>query len=355
MPVVRKLFAAWLIAGVFCGHLTGLAGLVAPTATHATESPLPAQHTPDQGIAIDTAAYRELFDELVNTHGFERQEIDRLFSDITIDSMALSLAMDQAESRPYMKYLAILATPAIIQTGKEKLEQHRELLDRIEARYGVDREYLIAIWAIETRFGQRQGKHEVFRALNTLFTEYPRRSNFFREELIHFLLLCREYGIEPRSVMGSYAGAFGQPQFIPSSFREYAVSFDGDDKPDIFNSIPDILASIANYLHRHRWVAGAPVIAGIGNELKTDKLKATLKAGRKGHLPRQEIIAAQGVQLPPSPDDRSLVIVEFQPNPFFGDKPLYFAGYPNFQAITAWNHSNRYAMIVTHLAQAMAR
>ncbi|WP_136796766.1 lytic murein transglycosylase [Desulfosediminicola ganghwensis] len=342
-----------LIGGYF---FKPLAGHLSAGVSQATENPPEsAPGTDDVIINIDTADYRKLFDELANDHGFDRIELASLFSGLTIDQAALNLISDQVESRPYLKYLALLATPAIIQAGKEKLEEHRELLDAIEARYGVDREYLIAIWGIETRFGQRQGKHEVFRVLNTLFSNYPRRSGFFRDELVNFLLLCREYGLSPRSVMGSYAGAFGQPQFIPSSFREYAVSFDDDDKPDIFDSIPDILASIANYLHRHHWVLDAPVIVNIGNELNTDNLKEALEAGRRGRLPRQEIQDAQGVELPPSPDNRPLVVVEFQPNPFFGKTPQYYAGYPNFQAITAWNHSNRYAMIVTHFAQAMTR
>lgn len=306
-------------------------------------------------IDTDSVMFRKLFDELVNEHGFDRRNLTVLFSDIRSDQKALSLISNQAATPPYLKYLALLATPAIIETGREKLSEHQDLLDKIEDRYQVDREYLIAIWGIETRFGQRQGKHEVFRVLNTLFTQYPRRSDFFRNELVHFLLLCRETGIEPRSVMGSYAGAFGQPQFIPSSLREYAVSFDDDNIVDIFDSVPDILASIANYLHRHRWVKDGPVISNIGKELKTDSLKAALAAGRKGRISRQEIIEAQGVEIPPSPGDKPLVIAEFQPTPFLGDTPLYFAGYPNFQAITAWNHSNRYALIVTHLAREMAK
>ncbi|MDP3479412.1 MAG: lytic murein transglycosylase, partial [Desulfoprunum sp.] len=194
-------------------------------------------------------------------YNFSQTELDALFQGVAIDRKVLELMDRQWEAKPYYEYWPLFITPTVIATGKQKLKEHKLLLDRIEAEIGVDREFVIAIWGVESRFGANHGKYGVFQTLNTLFDAYPRRSSFFRQQLLHFLLLCRENQLDPLTVKGSYAGAFGQTQFIPSSFQEYAVSFDGDSRRDVFNSTDDILASIANYLHRFKWVLDAPVYA----------------------------------------------------------------------------------------------
>lgn len=232
------------------------------------------------------------------------------------------------------------------------LRQHEKLLDRIEEQFGVDREVVISIWGIESRFGTHEGSFPVFETLNTLFDAYPRRSKFFRNQLIHFLLLCKENQIDPLAVKGSYAGAFGQTQFIPSSFREYAVSFDDDNRRDVFNSTEDILASIANYLKRFHWTLNSPVYIDIGTELKAKELVSANLKGRKGRADHRIVAQAQGVALPEPPGNRQLSIVGLEIAPAMGGGFRYVAGYPNFQAITEWNHSNRYAMAVAELAEA---
>lgn len=124
----------------------------------------------------------------------------------------------------------------------------------------------------------------MFTTLNTMFDAYPRRRDFYRKQLIHYLLLCRDNKVDPLQINGSYGGAFGQTQFIPSSFREYAVDFDHDGRRDVWNSIPDVLASIANYLHRYGWVHGTPIYQELGNTLRDARLTAAYKKGRKGKL-----------------------------------------------------------------------
>ena len=140
-----------------------------------------------------------------------------------------------------------------------------------------------------------------------------------------------------------------QTQFIPSSFREYAVDFDGDGNRDVWGSIPDILASIANYLNRFQWTFGAPIYREIGSTLHDSSLEEACRKGRKGLVSLQKVKSAQGVDLPPTPGNRKVTIVGLELDENGGMR--YVVGYPNFQAITAWNHSNRYAMAVTELAE----
>lgn len=257
----------------------------------------------------------------------------------------------QWEAKPYYIYRKHFISSSLIRSGKAKLAEHKELLDRIEKELGVNREIIIAIWGIETRYGSNLGSFDVFKTLNTLFDAYPRRSQFFRKQLIHFLLLCRENNYDPQSIKGSYAGAFGQTQFIPSSFRAYAISFDGDKRRDVFGSTEDILASIANYLKSFHWKLGAPIYADIGYELRSPELISTKAKGRKGRIDYRTVNAVQKLNIPAPPDNKKVSIIGLEVSPLRGGGLRYIAGYPNFHAITAWNHSNRYAMAVTELAQ----
>jgi len=245
-------------------------------------------------------------------------------------------------------YYPRFITPEVVAEGREKLAAHKEVLDAVEKRFGVEREIIVAIWGVETRFGRNDGSFNLFETLNTLFSSYPRRSAFYRDQLIHLLLLCRENGRDPRSVNGSYGGAFGQTQFIPSSFRSYAIDFDGDGARNVWESTPDVLASIANYLHRYGWSFGAPIYRELGKELKGEPLKAAYGKGRKGFVSREEVERLQERTLDPVPEGKNLTIVGLELDEA---SMRYVAGYPNFQAITAWNNSNRYAMVVTELAE----
>jgi membrane-bound lytic murein transglycosylase B len=335
---------------LFTLALTTLMILTAGAAASAPAQPKPpAADLVEDGQLIDLASphYRKLFTELQEQHGFSRLELDRLFKEVAILKRPLELMDRQWEARPWYEYYPRFITAATIGEGRKKLREHRVLLDRIEKELGVEREIVVAIWGIESRYGEQQGAFNMFRTLNTMFDAYPRRQAFYREQLIGFLLLCRTNGVDPLRINGSYGGAFGQTQFIPTSFQEYAVDFDNDNRRDVWTSIPDILASIANYLHRYRWTFQAPVYADIGPELHGVKLEEAYKKGRKGLLPRREVMAAQDVTMPPSPEDREVTIVGLE----LGNGAMrYLAGYPNFQAITRWNNSNRYAMAVIELA-----
>ena len=261
----------------------------------------------------------------------------------------------QWESKPYYKYWPLFITPSAVSKGKKALRKHKQLFDRIEEQFEVDREIIVAIWGIESRFGTNMGRYELFRSLNTLFDAYPRRSDFFRKELIHYLLLCRENNIDPLTIKGSYAGAFGQAQFMPSSFNEYAVDFDDDSRRDLISSIDDIFASIANYLKQYNWALHGPVFVEIGNSLKTDLLFDTYKKGRKGRIEWRRVSKDQGVTLPRPQNNGQLSIIGLEKTPLFGGGKRFVAGYPNFHAITEYNHSNKYAMAVAEMAEAFKK
>ncbi|HID01724.1 MAG TPA: lytic murein transglycosylase [Desulfobacterales bacterium] len=306
-----------------------------------------------QKIDLSQNKYTLLFQELTKDNTYTQSELDTLFTGVQIKKRVLVLMDTQWEAKPYYEYRPRFITKSVIKKAKKKLKKHKKILDRIEQELGVNREVIIAIWGIESRFGKNSGGFNVFRTLNTLFDAYPRRSDFFREQLIAFMILCKENNYNPLSIEGSYAGAFGQTQFIPSSFREYALSFDGDSRRDVFGSIHDILASIANYLRHFHWTLDAPIYADIGQELKgTEVLKANSK-GRKGLVDYKIVQQEQSISLPVPPENRQLTIVGLEIAPKKGGGKRYIAGYPNFQAITEWNHSNRYAMAVSELAEAI--
>ena len=343
--MVRSVFSLLIIILLACAS---------PAALPAAENSQPkaADLVRDgQPIDLTSARYQELFRELREQHNYSQEEIDRLFAGVTIKQRVLELMDTQWEAKPYFLYYPLFITPEVVAEGREKLAANRELLDRVEKEIGVEREIVVAIWGVETRYGQHKGAFNLFQTLNTMFDAYPRRSNFYREQLVHFLLLCRENHVEPLTVTGSYGGAFGQTQFIPSSFRDYALDFDQDGSRDVWNSTPDVLASIANYLHRYGWVFNAPIYHEIGLKLKSEALENAFKTGRTGLLPVAEVAQTQGIDLPPAPDNKEVTIVGLE---LLDGGMRYVAGYPNFQAITAWNNSNRYAMAVTELAAKLA-
>lgn len=301
-----------------------------------------------QAIDLSSPRYKGLFKELRLKYHFSQDELQKLFSGVTISKRVLELMDTQWEAKPYYQYYPRFITRRSVRTGRKMLARYKELLDRIEKEIGVEREIVVAIWGIESQFGQHKGAFNLFQTLNTMFDAYPRRRDFYRKQLIEFLLLCRENNVEPLEVTGSYGGAFGQTQFIPSSFREYAVDFNKDGKRDVWDSVPDVLASIANYLKRFDWTFGTPVYWELGDELKDPRLVEAFNKGRKGLVSWQVVKEAQGVDLAPPPNGAKLTIVGLELR--YGGM-RYIAGYPNFQAITKWNNSNRYAMAVTELAE----
>ena len=248
------------------------------------------------------------------------------------------------EARPYAEYRPLFVNDRLAGLGKSYLLQHKKLFAENEKKYGVEPEIIAAILGMETHYGRSRGKDSVLSALYTLAAGYPRRADFFRGELGHFLLLCDEEKLSPEKPVGSYAGAFGTTQFIPSSYRHFAVDADGDGRRDVWDSPADIIASVANYFHEHHWQAGKPLAFWLE---PTIALEAQAKKGFKDwktvadfskHLPKLPEIWSQ---------DDKVTIIDMQTS---RGRQLALVHY-NFYVITRWNRSYNDAMAITELAE----
>ena len=349
---VRRLFKA----SFFCYLFSSIIFLYSTKSYSENNQPKAADLVTDkQLIDLNSSKYQTFFTELIQEYKFTQDELNTLFKGVNIDQNVLKLMDKQWEGKPYYEYSPLFITPKVINDGKKYLKRYHELFDHIEGVYGVNREVIVAIWGIESRFGSNQGGFNLFRTLNTLFDAYPRRSDFFRKELINYIILCKNNGLDPLKVKGSYAGAFGQAQFMPSSYNAYAVDFDGDSRRDLISSMPDIFASIANYLKTFGWTLNAPVYEEIGNSLKSSKLIAAHAKGRTARVDWRYVATTQNVDLPRPPAKGQLSIIGLDLSPKDGGGMRYVAGYSNFHAITEYNHSHKYAMAVSEMAESFLK
>jgi len=250
-----------------------------------------------------------------------------------------------AEAKPWADYRAIVVTPRRIEQGVEFWNENVELLQQAEREYGVPPEMIVAIIGVETRYGRNIGKYPVLDALSTLAFGYPKRAKFFKRELSEFLLLTRDEQVDPESAVGSYAGAMGMPQFIPSSYRAYAVDFDKDGQRNLWNSRADIIGSVAAYFKQHGWTRGAPITSrasGVNN-----KHEAFINAGMKPSFTVSKLRRAGIKSEQPIAGDALTSLIRLD-----GEKGLeHWLGLHNFYVITRYNHSNLYATAVYQLSR----
>jgi lytic murein transglycosylase len=286
--------------------------------------------------------YIEQLWPLAQAKGVTRATFERALGDVQYDFEVARLSRRQPEyGRPVGDYLASLVSQQRIAGGQRRLNELHALLDAIEKQYGVPREVLIAIWGVETGFGANQGGKGVIRSLATLaFHGY--KGDFARDELLTALVILQEGHIPPERMIGSWAGAMGQPQFIPSSFMRFAVDFTGDGKRDLWTSVPDTLASIANYLRQNGWQPGQPwgfeVALPHGFDLRKSRgsFREWVTLGFR---------RADGGPLPTTTlrDEATLLFPSGARGPAF----LVTA---NFVAVKTYNISDVYALAVLHLA-----
>ncbi len=304
----------------------------------------------------------EFIDRMVSQHSFERTELEKLFRRTRYVETAIRLMKPAPANKPknWRAYRARFVDPIRINAGVRFWNDNLEALNRAEAEYGVPAEIVVGIIGVETVFGRNTGNFRVMDAITTLAFDYPdtptriARMEFFRGELENTLLFARESGIDPLSLLGSYAGAIGLPQFMPGSIRQFAVDFDHNGKVDLRNSTVDAIGSVANYLSKHGWRAGAPIVFATsvsgadGNGARAwDQF---IGQGLEAKFTLSELRAAGVTPSAPPPDDLLLGLVDLQNG---GDATEYWLGTTNFYAITQYNRSYFYAMSVVDLGRAI--
>lgn len=313
---------------------TVLALLLSPTAAFAD--------------ALDTgsAEVSAFIDRMVETHGMDRDELIALLSEAEIQDNVLERIAAPAEAWPWHRYRPIFVQRKRAAKGARFWEEHADTVRRAAETYGIDEAYLVSIIGVESNYGKIQGRIRVLDSLATLGFAYPPRQSFFRSELEHFLLLADEAGFDPREVKGSYAGAMGSPQFISSSYRNYAVDFDGDGRIDLWDSWPDIIGSVAAYFGAHRWRTGEPVAtpAAIGDRDVEELVTQGLELDRSlGQLADADILSSFTNALP-ADTPAMLIRLEHQ------SRDEYWVALHNYRVITRYNRSQLYAMAVHQLS-----
>ena len=289
--------------------------------------------------------------ELIAEHNFSRQELEEVLAAAERRQDIIDLMRRPAERRlNWHEYGKIFLDEQRIAGGVEFWQQNQATLQRAEKEYGVPPEVIVAIIGVETRYGRVTGKHRVVDALMTLAFDYPPRARFFRKELTQFLLLAREEGKSPMSLLGSYAGAMGYGQFMPSSYRSYAVDFDQDGVRDIWQNRIDAIGSVANYFSRHGWRGVGDVTVPVQIKTETEQLRSLANESLKPTHSVAEMtemgVIADGLD----PEARVLLL-----RLSGGKNPEYWLGFNDFYVITRYNHSRLYAMAVYQLGQEILR
>lgn len=288
---------------------------------------------------------RQFIDEMAAKHKFNPAELDALFAQAQSQPAILAAISSPAEAKPWHRYRPIFVNRARIDDGVAFWLAHKEALERASQVYNVAPEIIIAIIGVETRYGKNTGSFRVLDALATLAFDYPARAAFFRGELEQYLLLAREEGMNPLDIKGSYAGAMGKSQFIPTSYRHYAVDFDGDGRRDLWNNDADAIGSVANYFKIHGWQADQPVT--VPARVQGEQHKDLLGKNLKPQTPVREL-ARYGVSVDGDlPPDRPAVLLALEAE----QGPEYWVGLDNFYVITRYNRSPLYAMAVYQLSR----
>jgi len=291
-------------------------------------------------------------DQLVADHEFERSELRRWFKQARVQNGVLKAISRPATARPWHEYRASQLTEARIRGGLEYWQRHADTLARARTEYGVPEEIIVATIGLETFYGKNTGGNNVFDALVTLAFSYPPRAELFRSELEQFLLLTRELRLDPLRSRGSYAGALGVAQFLPSSYRRYAVDFDNNGTRDLWEH-GDAIGSIANYYQSYGWQPGEPVIVPIEEQPETtsEEFRLLLERGLKPHT--NVAAVRRGGVTPAEPVAEDALICVFGAESEAGMR--YWMGFNNFYVITRYNRSVNYALAVHELAQELRR
>ena len=289
-----------------------------------------------------------LIDELIQEHGFDEQYVLNIFENMKfLPELIESISRPAERTKTWPEYRKIFVTNKRIAAGVLFAKQHEEIINRAASEMGIPKKILLGILGVETSFGRIQGNYKVVDSLYTLATGYPPRSKFFRSELINLFYLCREEGFSILDIKGSYAGAMGAPQFISSSYRNYAVDGNADGKVDLFNSWDDVLMSIGNYLKENGWEASGPIYSRYpANEPKLSKLSS------KTIRPTSTIqdLLDEGIRIDGFEKDDIAQLIRLDG---FDDRDDSYIGHHNFYVITTYNRNVMYALVVIQLGEAI--
>lgn len=306
--------------------------------------------TPTLGFSESEVAVAraEFVKKMVAQHDFTSTEVEALLAEAKIRSDIIDAISRPAErTLEWRDYRKIFLTDKRIDAGVVFWREHEEFIRQTAASSGVAPEMLVAIIGIESFFGRITGKYRVLDALSTLAFAYPPRAKFFGSELEQFLLLTREESLTPTAALGSYAGAMGAPQFIPSSYRAYAVDGDGDGQRDLWESWEDVIASIANYFAVHRWQSGEPIA------VQATRTKSEPQGKRPNRLKLadtvQSLSDAGYVFATEQPADAAAMLVTVEGQ----NGTEYWVGFNNFYVITRYNRSVLYAMAARELGSSI--
>lgn len=285
-------------------------------------------------------------ERMVETHGFERVDVEAVLKNAQRKQSIIDAISRPAEkTKTWAQYRKIFLGTSRTEQGRAFLKDYAEPLAKAEQAFGVPKEIITAIIGVETRYGRHKGSYRVIDALTTLGFDYPPRSKFFSKELENYLLLVKEQQFDVLQVKGSYAGAMGYGQFIPSSYRHYAIDYDGDGVVDIVNNPVDAIGSVANYFKMHGWKPGQPVTVSatvtdnVDRSVANKKLKPRLtvaELNRKGYLPSSPVKV-----------DQLATAMLLQGHR--GEEA--WLGLHNFYVISRYNHSKLYAMAVYQLSE----
>jgi membrane-bound lytic murein transglycosylase B len=316
---------------------------------------------PDAGEFANFGQWREVgefIDHMVNDNGFERAALESTLRQVRYVETAIQLMKPAPPGRPknWQAYRARFVEPVRINAGVAFWDRNADALARAQEQFGVPAEIIVGIIGVETVYGRNTGNFRVMDAITTLAFSYPdtptrdARMAYFRKELENTLLYARDAGIDPFSLLGSYAGAIGWPQFMPGSIRKFAVDFDGDGRIDLRNSQVDAIGSVANFLREHGWTAGEPAAFPVSVTQENKDWTSFLGQGLEAKFSLTELKAAGVLPAVDLPSDLKYGLVDLQNGT---EVTEYWLGTNNFFAITQYNRSFFYAMSVIDLGRAV--
>jgi len=284
--------------------------------------------------------------EMVNHDHFDKKQLVAILNEAKFQSKIIESMDRPYEQKTWDVYKELFLTAQRVNAGILFWKANEQTLNKVQQQFGVPADVIVAIIGVETLYGKNQGNYRVLDALTTLAFSYPKRSEYFTKELREYLLLCREHGVAATKYMGSYAGAMGKPQFMPSSYRVFAVDFSGQGKPDLMKKDQDVISSVANYFYKHGWKNNAMVAEPArvsGEAYRQLATNSKFPDYSFTHLLAAGVVPEYSAMHHPSQAGLIELITQ--------KGPEYWLAYPNFYVITHYNTSPQYALVVYLLSQ----